>query len=161
MPEHTKFSVILPLLIGAVEEINEENDEMDIFDFPHNILIADDEDMNCVLLSKVLEDLGCIVKTTSNGQEALDVVEKKLPDLIILDSTMPILNGEETLLKLKQDDRTKKIPVVIATGDAFAENQARLIVAGASAILSKPIAVKDLAKVLIQHLKHHCDDQLK
>ncbi|NLR63819.1 response regulator [Chitinophaga varians] len=161
MPEHTKFSVILPLLAGTQEEIKEEEEDMDIFDFPHNILIADDEDMNCLLLSKVLEDLGCIVKTTSNGQEALNAIEKKLPDLIILDSAMPVLNGEETLNKLKQDSRTKDIPVVIATGDAFAEKQAKLIAAGASAIMSKPIVIKDLAKVLTQHLKHHCDDQLK
>lgn len=160
IPEHTTFSVILPLMVGAQEEIKEEED-MDIFDFPHNILIADDDDMNCVLLSRVLEDLGCIVKTTSNGQEALDAIARKIPDLIILDSTMPVLNGEETLKKLKSDGRTKNIPVVIATGDAFAENQAKLITAGASVIMSKPIVVKDLAKVLTQHLKHHCDDQLK
>ncbi|MBC9930553.1 ATP-binding response regulator [Chitinophaga qingshengii] len=161
MPEHTKFSVTLPLWAGTQEEIIEEEDAMDIFDFPHNILIVDDEDMNCVLLSRVLEDLGCIVKTASNGLEALNAIEKKLPDLIILDSAMPVLNGEETLNKLKQDNRTKNIPVVIATGDAFAENQAKLIAAGASAIMSKPIVIKDLAKVLTQHLKHHCDDQLK
>lgn len=161
MPEHTTFSVTLPLMIGRQEEIKDEDDDMDIFDFPHNIVIADDDDMNCVLLSKVLEDLGCKVKITSNGQEALDAIEKKLPDLIILDSTMPVLNGEEALHKLKSDSRTKNIPVVIATGDAFAENQVNFIAAGASAIMSKPIVVKDLAKVLTQHLKHHCDDQLK
>ncbi|WP_212003347.1 hybrid sensor histidine kinase/response regulator [Chitinophaga sp. HK235] len=163
MPEHTTFSVILPLVVGKQENIEDENedDDMDIFEFPHNIVMADDDDMNCMLFSKILEGLGCKVRITSNGQEALDAIEKKLPDLIILDSTMPVLNGIETLKKLKSDNRTKNIPVVIATADAFAENHVNFITAGASAILSKPIVVKDVAKVLTQHLKHHCDDQLK
>lgn len=161
LPEHTTFTVILPLLVGNQEEIKDEDEEMDIFDFPHNIVMADDDEMNAVLLSRVLESLGCKVTITSNGQEALEAIAKKLPDLIILDSTMPVLNGEDTLKKLKSDNKTKSIPVIIATAEAFAENQVNFTAAGASAILSKPITVKELAKVLTQHLKRHCDDQLK
>ncbi|MBC9909099.1 ATP-binding response regulator [Chitinophaga varians] len=163
IPDHTTFSVKLPLLIGDESKIEEENedDEMAIFQFPHSIVIADDDDMNNTLLCRVLEDLGCKVRTASNGQEALEAIWRKVPDLIILDSNMPILNGGETLKKLKSDSKTKNIPVLIATADAFAENQVSFISAGASAVLSKPIVVKDVAKVLTQHLQQHCDDQLK
>ncbi|MGO4292421.1 ATP-binding response regulator [Chitinophaga sp. RAB17] len=160
MPEHIKFTVILPLQAGKVEDIPEEDDEMDVFDFSLKIVLAEDNEMNSMLLSKLLQKLGCKVVTTTNGQEALEAIEKYAPDLVILDSEMPVLDGEQTLLKLKSQSHTSHIPVIIATADAFAENQGRFTEAGAAAILSKPIEPKELAKVLNQHFKRHCDDLL-
>lgn len=161
MPEHTMFTVILPLLAGKPEDIVEEDEEMDIFDFSLKIVLAEDNEMNSLLLSTLLQKLGCQVITTINGQEALEAIEKYTPDLIILDSEMPVLNGEATLQALKSNTKTNHIPVIIATADAFAENQERFAVAGAAAILSKPIEPKELAKVLNQHFKRHCDDLLQ
>ncbi|MBO9728724.1 MAG: response regulator [Chitinophaga sp.] len=159
MPEHTMFTVVLPLQAGKAEDIIEEEDEMDIFDCSLKIVLAEDNEMNSLLLSKLLQKLGCKVITTPNGQEALEAIEKHSPDLIILDSEMPVMNGEQTLLKLKADNNA--IPVIIATADAFAENQGRFTTAGAAAILSKPIEPKELAKVLNQHVKRRCDDLLQ
>lgn len=161
MPEHTLFTVILPLLTGRAEDVAEEDEEMDIFDFSLKIVLAEDNEMNSLLLSKLLGKLGCKVITTANGQEALEAIEKHTPDLVILDSEMPVLNGEETLQALKSNAQNKHIPVIIATADAFAENQERFTIAGAAAILSKPIEPKELAKVLNQHFKRHCDDLLQ
>lgn len=161
MPEHTTFTVALPLVAGNWEDIQEEDEEMDIFDFSLKIVLAEDNEMNSMLLSKLLQKLGCKVIVTTNGQEALEAIEKNAPDLVILDSEMPVLNGEETLIKLKSDARTSNIPVIIATADAFAENQGRFSEAGAAAILSKPIEPKELAKVLNQYFKRHCDDLLQ
>jgi signal transduction histidine kinase/ActR/RegA family two-component response regulator len=161
MPEHTMFTVVLPLLTGNPENILEEDEEMDIFDCSLKIVLAEDNEMNSMLLSKLLQKLGCKVTVTTNGQEALEAIEKNTPDLIILDSEMPLLNGEQTLTQLKSNVNTRNIPVIIATADAFAENQGRFTLAGAAAILSKPIEPKELAKVLNQHVKRYCDDLLQ
>src|SRR6476620_7146766 len=87
-----------------------------------HILWADDDIDDLMLMRHVLQDLGDDYNITEvhNGQEALDYLEDskvkdELPCLIILDMNMPILDGKETLAKLKKDEALKDIPVVFFT----------------------------------------------
>lgn len=86
------------------------------------ILWADDDMDDLMLMRHVLQDLGDTynIKEVHNGQEALDYLhrakeEKDLPCLIILDMNMPVLDGKETLARLKKDEDLKDIPVVFFT----------------------------------------------
>lgn len=87
-----------------------------------HILWADDDMDDLMLMRHVLQDLGDTynIKEVHNGQEALDYLQrakedKDLPCLIILDMNMPVLDGKETLARLKKDDSLKSIPVVFFT----------------------------------------------
>lgn len=87
-----------------------------------HILWADDDIDDLMLMRHVLKDLGNDYNITEvhNGQEALDYLDKakqnnELPCLIILDMNMPVLDGKETLTRLKKDDAFKEIPVVFFT----------------------------------------------
>lgn len=82
----------------------------------HNrILVVDDDRQNLMIIKSVL-DQQYIVKTCLNGQEALDVLPDFLPDVILLDWVMPVLDGLQTLMAIKSNKATKNILVILMTG---------------------------------------------
>src|ERR1041385_5444408 len=81
------------------------------------VLHVDDNEQQLRLTRIVLEELGLAVESTSDGHEGIEIAEKKNPDLILLDATMPLIDGFETCRKLKENPRTKHIPVVMLTSN--------------------------------------------
>ncbi|MFA5275739.1 MAG: response regulator [Candidatus Omnitrophota bacterium] len=80
------------------------------------ILIIDDEEDFCFFLQQNLEAAGNFkVVSSSNGQEGLEMAEKMLPDLILLDIMMPGMDGSDVAAELKNDPRTRDIPVIFLT----------------------------------------------
>jgi CheY-like chemotaxis protein len=104
----------------------------------YHILIVDDNDMNLVLLSKILELEGHQVTTAQNGVEAIQSAEKILPDLVILDVMMPDMNGYELCRKMRQSPLIKKIPIVMLTALSEERERAQALEAGANDIWTKP-----------------------
>ena len=80
-----------------------------------NILLVDDDPLVVRMYQNRLAKDGYIVNTASNGEEALIQVMRKKPDLILLDVMMPKMNGVETLKRLKAEEKTETIPVIILT----------------------------------------------
>ncbi len=102
------------------------------------ILIVDDEPFNVDYLEQELEDLGYVTVSASNGQEALDQVAAELPDMILLDIMMPVMDGFEALARLKENKRWHDIPVVVISAMNDIASVARGIELGAEDYLSKP-----------------------
>lgn len=112
------------------------------------ILVVDDNRITTKLLRRYLEANGYEAKEAYDGVECLEQVEQKKPDAIVLDVMMPRLDGYETVKRLKSQDNTNHIPVVIVTALNDVANQLKSIEAGADDFLSKPIEEKLLiAKV--------------
>jgi DNA-binding response OmpR family regulator len=112
------------------------------------IMVVDDNRITTKLLRRYLEANGYEAKEAYDGIDCLEKVEERLPDAIVLDVMMPRLDGYETYKKLKSQDHTKSIPVVIVTALNDVANQIKSIEAGADDFLSKPIEEKLLiAKV--------------
>ncbi len=82
------------------------------------ILVVDDEPDVVTYLCAILKDAGYETLEASNGEEAMEAVLSKHPDLVTLDITMPEMTGVKTYRRLKEDEKLKKIPVVIVTGVA-------------------------------------------
>lgn len=80
-----------------------------------NILLVDDDPLVVRMYQNKLTKDGYMVNTASNGEEALIQVMKEKPDLILLDIMMPKMNGVETLKRLKAEEKTEMIPVIILT----------------------------------------------
>jgi serine phosphatase RsbU (regulator of sigma subunit) len=102
------------------------------------ILIVDDEPLNLDYLEQELEDLDCEVLTAGNGQEALEVVARSQPDLILLDIMMPVMDGFTVLTRLKNDSTWRDIPVIIISASSDIDNIVKGIELGAEDFLPKP-----------------------
>jgi CheY-like chemotaxis protein len=79
------------------------------------ILIVEDDQQTETALKQKLESEGFIVDLAKSGAECLECIEKRTPDLIFLDVMMPVMDGMETLKRLKERSETKDIPVVVLT----------------------------------------------
>jgi PAS domain S-box-containing protein len=109
------------------------------------LLLVDDEPLNLKLYDKMLKENSFQITTASNGQECLDRVQEEMPDLIILDWNMPVMDGIEALETLKKDKLTKYIPVLMVTGVmTSSEDLAYAMTVGAVDFLKKPFDKQEL-----------------
>ena len=95
------------------------------------ILVVDDEPQNIRLLQIRLQTDGYTVLTANSGQEALELVQDDAPDLILLDIMMPGMNGFEVCQRIRAEESTQFIPVVMVTALAEKEDRIKAIEAGA------------------------------
>lgn len=102
------------------------------------LLIVDDEENNRLVLRDALENEGFIISEAENGEEALRSVDQARPDLILLDVQMPVLDGHETLRKLKQQEETSAIPVIMVTALDMDSQVSMFLNDGAIDHISKP-----------------------
>ena len=115
------------------------------------ILIVDDSAIARKFIKRCFEMAGCAdaeFVEAENGQKALEILENEPADLVVSDLNMPVVDGEEFLVKTKADFSLKDIAVLLITS---AENQAlhhRLIEQGAVDVLSKPVSPSDLFPIL-------------
>ena len=103
-----------------------------------SLLVVDDNQMNRDLLSRHLERQGHFVTVAENGRKALDMLQQRTFDLILLDVLMPEMNGYQVLQRLKGDDRWRDIPVIMISALEEMDGVVRGIEMGADDYLSKP-----------------------
>lgn len=116
------------------------------------ILIVDDEKINIMSLAYSLRpDYEIIVAT--DGVTALEVAEKHIPDLILLDIIMPEMNGFEVITKLKESEITKDIPVIFVTGIRKAEDEKKGYSLGAVDYIVKPYDASVIRKKIESCIK--------
>ena len=101
------------------------------------ILVVEDEQFLNNLYSELLEMKGHEVFKSFNGQDALNILEEQIPDLILLDVNMPITDGIEFLAHIKMVNRLKRIPVLLITGIAQLEKISRCLHMGAIGYIEK------------------------
>ncbi len=122
------------------------------------ILIVDDEEDILQLLKYNLEKNKFEVITAKNGYEALQKIESK-PDLVILDLMMPIIDGFETLKKIKENDALKNIPVILLTAKATESNEIASLDIGASDFIQKPVTINKLIARIKANLRKNAEDR--
>jgi two-component system, cell cycle response regulator DivK len=105
------------------------------------VLIVEDNELNMKLFRDLLEAHGYQTSGTSNGFEALNLVRKIHPDLILMDIQLPQVSGLEVTRWIKDDPELRGIPVVAVTAFAMKGDEERIREGGCEAYLSKPISV--------------------
>lgn len=123
------------------------------------VLVVDDNQQNRELLQAYLEDVNCQTVPAGDGPEALEILAKDPPDLILLDVMMPRMSGFEVCRRIKNDPKTSEIPVIMVTAlNEFGDIE-RGIDSGTDDFLSKPVNKLELltrVKTLLK-LKHLTD----
>lgn len=103
------------------------------------ILIVDDEKTNLKLLSAILAPEGYRLITAESGMQALEVVKKEKPDLLLLDIMMPEMDGYEVCRRIKSKKETRIIPVIMVTALTDKKDKVKAAEAGADEFISKPV----------------------
>jgi CheY-like chemotaxis protein len=105
-----------------------------------NILIAEDNAVNRELLRELLEGRGYTVDEACHGQEALEKIAESRPDVLLLDLSMPVMDGFTTIKNIRANAETASLPVLAVTAFAMRGDQEKTMEAGFDGYLSKPIS---------------------
>ncbi|MGY8827474.1 MAG: response regulator [Candidatus Latescibacterota bacterium] len=108
------------------------------------ILLVEDNEMNRDMLSRRLLRRGFEVSVAVDGQEGLDLARSELPDLVLMDMSLPIMDGWEATRQIKADEQTRAIPVIALTAHAMAGDREKAIAAGCSDYDTKPVELPRL-----------------
>ena len=120
-----------------------------------SILLVDDQPANLQLLSQTLENLGCKLLFAKNGESALAIAQKALPDLILLDIMMPGIDGFEVCQRLKKNPDTRKIPVIFLSALDETGDKVRGLQLGAVDYVAKPFQPEEVIARVNTHLIIH------
>ena len=126
------------------------------------VLIVDDDQPSLELLHAYLEDVDCQIVAAHDGLEALQIIDRKTPDLVLLDVMMPKMSGFEVCKRIKNDPKTGDIPVIMVTAlNEFGDIE-RGIDSGTDDFISKPVNKLELVTRVKTMLKlKHLSDKLE
>jgi CheY-like chemotaxis protein len=126
-----------------------------------NILVAEDNAVNRELVHELLETHGYSVFEASNGQEALQMITESIPDLLLLDLGMPVLDGFGVIRQVRDNPAWATLPVLALTAYAMQGDRDRIISSGFDGYLSKPINSGALLEELTRLLetRDRCEQQ--
>lgn len=116
-------------------------------------LIAEDNPVNRELLRELLEMRGFSVVEAPDGEQTLKQIERTKPDILLLDLNMPVLDGVETLKRIRQDPLLAGLPVLAVTAYAMRGDREKILSSGFDGYLSKPINPSELGTELERLLK--------
>jgi two-component system, cell cycle response regulator DivK len=116
------------------------------------VLVVEDNPLSVKLFSDLLDVRGCEVFQAGTAREAVKLAHDHLPDLILLDMRLPDGSGLDVAGRLKQDDQTKSIPIIVLTASSLGRDQADARGAGCDAFLVKPIAVQEFLRTIDEFL---------
>ena len=108
------------------------------------ILLVEDNEMNRNMLTRRLERKGHQVIMAVDGRQAIDLAAAETPDLILMDMSLPVMDGWEATRRLKAGDATKRIPIIALTAHAMAEDERKAREIGCDDYDTKPIELPRL-----------------
>lgn len=109
------------------------------------ILVVDDNATNLKLAAEVLEVDGCEVLRAGDAEQALALLQRTSPDLILMDIALPGIDGLELTRRLKSDPQLRSTPVVALSAFAMKGDEARALAAGCDGYITKPIDTRSFA----------------
>ena len=122
-------------------------------DLPKKILIVDDNQDSRELVVKVLKNKGYEIVEATDGEEAIEKAVGERPDLILLDISIPKLDGYEVTRRLKSQEEFRGTPIVALTAHAMKGDRAKALEAGCEGYISKPINIRELPDQVKSYIK--------
>ena len=109
-----------------------------------SVLVADDDPLLCSLLEYKLGQCGFSVITVADGEQALDIVQDNVPDLLVLDSMMPVLDGTSVLRQIRENHSPVDLPVIMLTARREEIDIISALELGANDYITKPFILKEI-----------------
>lgn len=122
---------------------------------PTTILLVEDNELNRDMLSRRLRRRGFEIVTAADGAEGLDRAQESHPDLILMDMSLPILDGWALTRRLRESDDTREIPIIALTAHAMSGDRQRAMDAGCDDYDTKPIELDRLLEKIEGLLRGH------
>jgi CheY-like chemotaxis protein len=119
------------------------------------ILIVEDNELNRDMLSRRLQRRGYDVLLAVDGEDGLDVARANAPDLVLMDMSLPTVDGWEATRRMKSDDALRHIPVIALTAHAMANDRDKALAAGCDDYDTKPIELPRLLAKMEALLRPH------
>jgi CheY-like chemotaxis protein len=116
------------------------------------ILLVEDNEMNLDMLSRRLERRGFEILVAMDGAQGVDIAKTQMPDLILMDMSLPVMDGWEATRRLKADPQTQPIPIIALTAHAIAGDREKCLAAGCDEYESKPVKFPRLLEKIEQIL---------
>jgi signal transduction histidine kinase/DNA-binding response OmpR family regulator len=150
----TTFSFTIPLLVGETPLPSPQEIPTTPSYQHYRVLIADDNDINLMIITKKMQEIGFEIDTAQNGQEALGSLASKKYDIVFLDIDMPLLDGYQTTAQIRaiKEDYYQQIPIFLMTAYSYADVKEKIENIGVSDFLTKPFEMHLLLKKLQKHL---------
>lgn len=149
------FEITLPCLAEQVVPITGGEASAQIVGYkgePRHILVVDDRWENREFFQSFLELLGFEVTVAEHGEDGLIQIRRQIPDLVILDLAMPVMDGFECLQQIRRDPQLKSLKVIVSSASVSNADQEMSRDVGGDDFLSKPVAADDLCARLEEHL---------
>jgi PAS domain S-box-containing protein len=128
------------------------------------ILITDDVETNRLLIKAFFDNTDIRSIEAENGQEAVSAAEQLMPDLILMDITMPVMDGYEAVRQIRSNEKTKQIPVIALTARAMSQEKEKIISAGFDGYLTKPVnraeLFHEISRFLVHSLKEESSEKI-
>lgn len=152
----SKFTVMLPYesapavktgpheVLGLPQSVGPVHGDVN----PGSILVVEDNLVNQKMVSSILMKRGYQVQITSNGQEALQALERRSFDLVLMDVQMPVLDGLEATRLIRKDARWANLPIIAMTAHAMNGDKEGCLAAGMNAYISKPVHSAHLLSIV-------------
>ena len=109
-----------------------------------NVLLIEDNELNRDMLTRRLERKEFIVSCAEDGQSGLDMAKNEMPDIILLDLSLPVIDGWSVARQLKADTNTKDIPIIALTAHAMKGDREKALDAGCDEYDTKPVNLEGL-----------------
>ena len=154
----SEFSFTVPQKIiqeePELEACHTENHEKFFATKGVRVLLADDNDINREVLKALLDPFGFVIDEAENGKVAVDMAEKILYDLILMDSHMPVMSGKEAAGKIRGNagGLNQKTPIIAVTADAITGVKEDLLSSGMDDYIAKPVDVEQLCSTIKRYL---------
>lgn len=152
------FTVHIPFQLAAESDLPKAKTEQEITLEGIRILLAEDNELNRMIATTLLESRGAVISQVEDGAQALSVFREHPEgsfDVILMDVMMPVMDGIEATRAIRALPRpdAKRIPIIALTANAFTEDEKKCLEAGMNAHLSKPMDAEKLCRI-IQQLLH-------
>lgn len=118
------------------------------------ILVAEDNEDMALILHQLLESHGHEVTLARDGVETVEMATSQLPDLIIMDITLPKMDGLQATSRIRRNPKTQAIPILAVTAKAMEGDQQKCLASGCDGYISKPFTVKELRGAIERLLKN-------
>jgi two-component system cell cycle response regulator DivK len=115
------------------------------------ILIVEDDEKNLKLARDILQASGYETIEARDGRQAVQAARERLPDLILMDMRMPVMDGREATRQIKADPATCRTPVIALTASVMRGTEQGVLDAGCDGYLAKPFNIRDLLETIASH----------